>query len=173
MARTTDSSPDCPKVVTLWYSPLREGCPKNVPRRSCSDATMPSLRISRSALLARFVTSANTRRSCPFLPSVWQMICTSSRVDTGRSAFASSAAMSSVGVANALTTLVAECEGERRGKVGQVCVRELVGVGHRRTIVEERERTCGPQLFLSQCCLLSRFGRIPRTFRHGGCFRIG
>jgi hypothetical protein len=73
-----------------------------------------------------------------------------------------------VGVVDALTTLIAECEGERRGKVGQVCVRELVGVGHRRTIVEERERTCGPQLFLSQCCLLSRFGRIPR-----GCFRIG
>src|SRR5271165_1391283 len=34
-------------------------------------------------------------------------------------------------------------------------------------------RTCEPQLFLSQCFWRSRFWRIPRTFRHGGCFRIG
>jgi hypothetical protein len=38
-----------------------------------------------------------------------------------------------VGVVDALTTLIAECEGERRGKVGQVCGREPVGVGHRQT----------------------------------------
>ncbi len=46
-----------------------------------------------------------------------------------------------VGVVNALAALEAQGEGERRGKVGRVGGRELVGVGHRRTIVEERERS--------------------------------
>ena len=46
-----------------------------------------------------------------------------------------------VSVVDALAALVSEREGERRGKVGRVGGRELVGVGHRRTIVEERERS--------------------------------
>ena len=44
-------------------------------------------------------------------------------------------------VVDALAALVSERVGERRGKVGRVGGRELVGVGHRQTIVEERERS--------------------------------
>jgi len=46
-----------------------------------------------------------------------------------------------IGVVDALAALVSERIGERRGKVGRVGGRELVGVGHRRRIVEERERS--------------------------------
>ena len=44
-------------------------------------------------------------------------------------------------VVDALAALVSERVGERRGKVGRVGGCELVGVGHRRTTVEERERS--------------------------------
>ena len=46
-----------------------------------------------------------------------------------------------VGVVNPLATLVAQCEGERRSEVGRVGGRELVGVGHQRTIAEGHERS--------------------------------
>src|SRR5208283_5386646 len=46
-----------------------------------------------------------------------------------------------VRVVDALASLVSERVGERRGKVGRVGGRELVGIGHRRTMVEERERS--------------------------------
>src|SRR5208337_1162923 len=46
-----------------------------------------------------------------------------------------------VGVVHALAALVAQREGERRGKVARVGGGELVAVGHRRTIAERRERS--------------------------------
>jgi hypothetical protein len=42
---------------------------------------------------------------------------------------------------DAFAALVAERVGERRGKVGRVCGRELVCVGHRQTIAEKVERS--------------------------------
>jgi len=46
-----------------------------------------------------------------------------------------------VGVVDALAALVSKRIGELRGQVGRIGGRELVGVGHRRTIAEVRERS--------------------------------
>jgi Rap1a immunity proteins len=62
-----------------------------------------------------------------------------SRCSTSR--LATISAMSLIGV-HALAPLVAQCEGECRGKVGGVRERELLGgVGHWRTIAETSERS--------------------------------
>ena len=80
-----------------------------------------------------------------------------------------------VGVVDALAALVSKRIGQRRGQVGRVGGRELVGVGHRRTIAEARERSKnmrGAIVLVAMLLAPPGSGRIARHFGAEAAFEL-